>query len=104
MSKPLRSRLQAGRALALSRLGPMDAATSAAEAALDAGRSLGDAPTTALALQALGEMRASFELLVDSLGTGPSWRRHAVAELGLKVELSAAMAYGVARAVCAGAR
>ena len=57
-----------------------------------------------MALQALGEMRASFELLVDALGgtAGPSWRRHAVAELGLKVELSAATAYGVARAVCAG--
>ena len=55
-----------------------------------------------MALQALGEMRASFETLVASLGTGPSWRRHAVAELALKVELSAAMAYGVARAVCAG--
>lgn len=56
MSKPLRSRLQAARALALSRLGPMDAATSAAETALDAGRSLGDQSTTALSLQALGEI------------------------------------------------
>jgi DNA-binding CsgD family transcriptional regulator len=56
MSKPLHSRLQAAHALALSRLGPMGAATSAAEAALDAGRSLGDQSTTALALQALGEI------------------------------------------------
>lgn len=56
MSKPLRSRLQAAHALALSRLGPMDAATSAAEAALDAGRSLGDPSTIALSLQALGEI------------------------------------------------
>jgi acyl-CoA dehydrogenase len=57
-----------------------------------------------MALSALGEMRASFEDLVAQLGNGggPSWRRHAVAELGLKVEASAAMAYGVARWVCAG--
>jgi acyl-CoA dehydrogenase len=57
-----------------------------------------------MALQALGEMRVSFEGLLDWLGgePGPSWRRHAVAELALKVEVSAAMAYGVARAVCAG--
>jgi acyl-CoA dehydrogenase len=55
-----------------------------------------------MALQALGEMRASFEATVDALEAGPSWRRHAVAELALKVEASAAMAYGVARWVCAG--
>jgi acyl-CoA dehydrogenase len=55
-----------------------------------------------MALQALGEMRASFETLVSTASSGPSWRRHAVAELALKVEVSAAMAYGVARAVCAG--
>lgn len=58
-----------------------------------------------MALQALGEMRASFELLVDQLAADParpSWRRHAVAELALKVEVSAALAYGVARMVCAG--
>ena len=55
-----------------------------------------------MALQALGEMRASFEATLELLSPGPSWRRHAVAELGLKVELCAATAYGVARAVCAG--
>ncbi len=55
-----------------------------------------------MALQALGEMRQSFELLVDALGSGPSWRRHAVAELALKVEASAALSYAVARWVCAG--
>jgi acyl-CoA dehydrogenase len=57
-----------------------------------------------MALSALGEMRASFEDTVARVGNGggPSWRRHAVAELALKVETSAAMAYGVARWVCAG--
>ncbi len=55
-----------------------------------------------MALSALGEMRVSFEDLVHRLSPGPSWRRHAVAELGLKVEASAAATYGVARWVCAG--
>jgi acyl-CoA dehydrogenase len=55
-----------------------------------------------MALTALGEMRASFEETVAAFGAGPSWRRHELAELALKVEASAAMAYGVARWVCAG--
>ncbi|MEA2179776.1 MAG: acyl-CoA dehydrogenase [Solirubrobacteraceae bacterium] len=55
-----------------------------------------------MALTALGEMRASFEETAAAFGPGPSWRRHELAELALKVEASAAMAYGVARWVCAG--
>ena len=57
-----------------------------------------------MALTALGEMRASFERLVEWAPAlpPPRWRRHAVAELGLKVELAAAIAYGAARRVVAG--
>ncbi len=49
-----------------------------------------------MSLTALGEMRASFERLVEWAAALPpaSWRRHAVAELGLKVELAAAISYG----------
>jgi acyl-CoA dehydrogenase len=57
-----------------------------------------------MSLTALGEMRASFERLVEWAAQLPpaSWRRHAVAELGLKVELAAAISYGCARRVVAG--
>jgi DNA-binding CsgD family transcriptional regulator len=56
ISKPLRSRLKASRALALSRVGPPETALAAAEAALAEGDMLGDQATVVLARQALGEI------------------------------------------------
>jgi acyl-CoA dehydrogenase len=57
-----------------------------------------------MSLTALGEMRASFEALVEWLRAQrtTSWRRAAVAELALKVEAAAAISYGALRRVCAG--
>ena len=56
ISRPLRSRLEASRALARSRIGPAEAASGAAEAALAEGRRLDDQATIVIALQALGEV------------------------------------------------
>ncbi|MEA2167398.1 MAG: acyl-CoA dehydrogenase [Solirubrobacteraceae bacterium] len=57
-----------------------------------------------MALGALGEMRASFEATVEWAAAQPPspWRKYQIAELGLKVETSAAMAYGALRRACAG--
>jgi len=57
-----------------------------------------------MALTALGEMRVTFEALLDWVLAQrvTSARRAAVAEMALKVEASAAVAYGVARRACAG--
>ncbi len=56
ISKPLRSRLKASQALALSRVGPPETALAAAEAALAEGGRLGDQATVILARQALGDI------------------------------------------------
>jgi DNA-binding CsgD family transcriptional regulator len=55
ISAPLRARLAATRALALTRTGEPRAAALAAEAALTEGLKIGDEPAQALALQALGQ-------------------------------------------------
>ncbi len=57
-----------------------------------------------MALTALGEMRATFERLLEWVRERPvsSARRAAVAELALKVEAAAAIAYGAARRAVAG--
>jgi DNA-binding CsgD family transcriptional regulator/tetratricopeptide (TPR) repeat protein len=56
ISKPLRSRLKASRALAFNRVGPPETALAAAEAALAEGDMLGDRATLVLAREALGEI------------------------------------------------
>ena len=53
---PLRARLEASRSLALSRIDPGEAASTAAEAALARGRELHDRPAEILARHALGEV------------------------------------------------
>jgi acyl-CoA dehydrogenase len=57
-----------------------------------------------MALGALGEMRASFEATVEWAAAQPAspWRRYEIAELGMKVESAAAIAYGALRRACAG--
>jgi acyl-CoA dehydrogenase len=57
-----------------------------------------------MALGALGEMRQTFEATVEWARTRPpsQARRHALAECALKIEASAAIAYGTARRMAAG--
>ena len=52
----LRTRLEASRSLAMTRIGTAHSASRAATAALERGRAIGDQETEALALQALGEV------------------------------------------------
>jgi acyl-CoA dehydrogenase len=57
-----------------------------------------------MALAALGEMRQTFEATVQWAKEQPSsqYRRHALAEVALLVETSAAISYGTARRMAAG--